>query len=149
MGAKAVRCALVLLFWTAAAALVFRLGPLPLKLAAIFAVAFAYMRCTRCDTSLDHAIFVGVAWLLFNIVAELVIGGVVGHGWYGLIGSPAQQGWRDLLMLTWLMAPAFFARAGAKACASPRPRRVSAFPSTFFRDLPDFFRCRFREWTRG
>ena len=110
MAAKTFRCALVLLFWTAAAALVFYLGPLPLKLAAIFAVAFVYMRCTRCDTSLDHAVFVGVAWLLFNIVAELVIGGIVGRGWYELIGSPAHAALRNLLMITWITAPAMFAK---------------------------------------
>lgn len=104
------RCGLVLLFWTGAAALVFWLGPFPLKLLAIVGVAFAYMRWTRCGGSLDHAIAVGVAWLSFNIVAELVTAKIVGHGWYELIGSPAHATLRMLLMVAWLGAPAVFAR---------------------------------------
>jgi hypothetical protein len=113
MTAKVARMALVVLFWSVAAMLVLRAGAAPLKVVVIVAVAFAYMRLTARSATLDHAVAVGVAWLLFDIVAELVTATVVGHGWYELIGSPAQERMRDLVMVTWLAAPAIFARARA------------------------------------
>ena len=110
MEAKAIRCALVILFWTAAAALVLSLSSPVLKIVAVIAVAFAYTRLTLRHASLEHALGVGVAWLLFNVIAELTVGRVLGHGWYELIGSPANAVLRNLLMITWIAAPAVFAR---------------------------------------
>jgi hypothetical protein len=117
---KVARGAMVLLFWVAAALLVFAAHQLldrissvaaaTVKVMAIVGVAFAYMRLTARETTLDHALFVGIAWLLFDIVAELATTSMVGRGWYQLIGSPAKASLRDLLMVTWITAPAIFAR---------------------------------------
>ena len=82
----------------------------PLKIAVVVAVAFAYMRLAAPVATLDHAIAVGVAWLAFNIAAELITAAVIGHSWYELIGSPQHEAWRNSLMLAWLAAPATFAR---------------------------------------
>jgi hypothetical protein len=111
---------MVLLFWGVAALLVLEthrtLGETSIvmastsKVIAIVVVAFAYMRLVPREPTLDHALSVGVAWLFFDIVAEMTTARVVGHGWYELIGSPAVGWLRNLIMVTWIGAPALFAR---------------------------------------
>ena len=80
-----------------------------LKAAAIVAVAFAYMRLTARKATLDHALFVGVTWLVFSIVAELLFTRRLGHSWFELLGSP-DSALRNILMFAWIGAPALFAR---------------------------------------
>jgi hypothetical protein len=120
MEAKAIRGTAVLLFWTTAALLVLAVhrtldtssptAATAAKVIAIIGVAFAYVRLTAREVSLDHALAVGVAWLAFNIACEVTAAAVAGHGWYELIGLPSNPAVRNLLMITWLAAPAMFAR---------------------------------------
>jgi pheromone shutdown protein TraB len=121
MNAKAVRGAMVLLFWIAAALLVLAahrvldpnsaVAAATVKVVAIVGVAFVYMRVTARELTLDHALSVGVAWLLFNVVAELLTAKVLGHGWFELIGAPSSPWLRNLLMIAWIGAPAVFSRS--------------------------------------
>ena len=77
----------------------------------ILAAAFAFMR-VRPDTCLDHALLVGVSWLLLSIGAELVVAAQLHHGWYELLGSPVTPGLRGVQFVAWLVGPALFARVG-------------------------------------
>ena len=117
---RVARAAVVILFWGVAALLVLEahrhldtrsaVAGASVKIAAIVVTAWAYMRLTAREVTLDHALAVGVAWLFFDIVAELTTAAIIKHGWYELMGSPAIGWLRNLLMLTWLSAPALFAR---------------------------------------
>ena len=80
------------------------------KLCAIFVAAYAYMRLTAREAAVDHALFVGVAWLSLGIVAEVVMAATAGHGWFDLLGSPQKPLLRDVLLFAWIVAPALFAR---------------------------------------
>lgn len=121
---KLARAAMVMLFWIAAALLVLAahqmldpIAPLAsaaVKVVAIVGAAFAYMRLSAYQATLDHALSVGVAWLLFNVIAELLTARVVGHGWFELIGSPSSPWLRNLLMIAWIASPAIFARIRAE-----------------------------------
>ena len=104
------QAAFVVLFWIVAAIPVLAAPSEAVKLVAIVGAAFAYMRLAAREATLHHALTVGITWLLFDIVVELVAASVVGHGWYELIGSPAKPLLRDLQMVTWIIAPAIFAR---------------------------------------
>src|SRR5213596_261218 len=107
----------VLLFWAVAAALVFwadralssPAGGVTVKTAAIVLVAFAYMRLTAREATLDHALFVGVTWLLLTIAAELLATRHFGRSWFELLGSP-NSALRNILLFAWIGAPALFAR---------------------------------------
>lgn len=107
----------VLLYWVVAAALVLGadrvlISPaarVTLKAAAIIATAFAYMRLTAREATLDHALFAGVTWLVLSIVAELLLTRHFGRGWFDLLGSP-DSALRNILMFAWIGAPALFAR---------------------------------------
>jgi hypothetical protein len=117
------RALLAFLFWIAAAVLV---AACHLELdaqsaatcavatiAAIVLVAFAYMHfCARC-AGVDHALGVGIAWLVLAIVAEIAIGGRLGHGWYELLGTPAHPLLRNVSLFVWVFAPALAARRPA------------------------------------
>ncbi len=117
----AARGAMVVLFWIAAALMVFSAhqvvepmsaaAGVTLKIVAIVAVAFAYVRVAARTATLEHALGVGVAWLALDIVAEVVTASMVGHSWFELIGSPAKPALRDLMLVTWIVAPAIFARS--------------------------------------
>ena len=107
----------VLFFWAVAAALVFwadrtlsspRVG-VAVKTLAIVLVAFAYMRLTAREATLDHALFVGVTWLLLTIGAELLVTQHFGRSWFELLGSP-DSALRNILLFAWIGAPALFAR---------------------------------------
>src|SRR5437016_4011456 len=105
----------VLLYWAMAAVLVLwadralssPVAGVGVKTAAIILVAFAYMRLTARKATLDHALFVGVTWLLLSIVAELLLTRRFGHNWFELLGSP-DSALRNVLMFAWIGAPALF-----------------------------------------
>jgi len=80
------------------------------KVIAIAAVAFVYARLLR-HVTLDRALATGFAWIALSIVTEVVVASYVGHGWYRLLGSPAHEGPRTLVMIAWVAAPAVFANA--------------------------------------
>jgi hypothetical protein len=77
------------------------------KAAIIVAVAFAYM--TRRHT-LYHALAIGATWLVLAVVVELAMSMHLHHAWSELLGSPAHPAVRIMLLLTWVAAPALFAR---------------------------------------
>ncbi|MCU1347616.1 MAG: hypothetical protein JWO56_646 [Acidobacteria bacterium] len=112
----AARMALVVLFWGAAALLVVSTQPLiegfstAAKVGAIVVAAWAYMRFAARNARIDHALYVGLAWLTLDIVAEIATTSTLGRGWFELIGSPARPLLRDLLLGTWIGAPALFSR---------------------------------------
>ena len=107
----------VLLYWAMAAVLVIWTDrtiseppvAIGVKTLAIILVAFAYMRLTARKATLDHALFVGVTWLLLTIIAELVVTRHFGRSWFELLGSPTSA-LRNILMFAWIGAPALFAR---------------------------------------
>jgi hypothetical protein len=107
----------VLLYWAIAAVLVLAadralLSPaarVGIKAGAIILTAFAYMRLTARDATLDHALFAGVTWLVLSIAAELLLTRHFGRGWFDLLGSP-DSALRNILMFAWIGAPAIFAR---------------------------------------
>jgi hypothetical protein len=107
----------VFLYWTIGAALVLGVdrtlvspaARVAVNSAVILVTAFAYMRLTARDPSLDHALFTGVTWLILSIVAELLLSRHLGRGWFDLLGSP-DSALRNILMFAWIGAPALFAR---------------------------------------
>lgn len=107
----------VLLYWGMAAVLVFGVDrtlaspgtAVAVKTAAIILVALAYMRLTARKATLDHALFVGVTWLLLSIIAELLLSRHLHRSWFDLLGSP-DSALRNVLMFAWIGAPALFAR---------------------------------------
>lgn len=104
------KCAIfVVLFWAAAAALVLASHSEAVKIGAIVIVAFSYIRVMR-EATLEHAFLVGVAWLVFAIVAEVFEAFTTGRGWFDLLGSPAHPLLRVALLLAWIGAPALFVR---------------------------------------
>ncbi len=86
------------------------LGSALFKVAVILLTAFIYIELTARTATVDHALLVGASWVMLAIVAEVVIASNVHHGWYELIGSPAHPLLRDLVLFTWIGAPALFAR---------------------------------------
>jgi hypothetical protein len=110
---------LVFLFWLGASVLVAtshrRLDALSgpgsaiAAMSAIVAAAYAYTRsCARC-AGLDHALGVGLAWLVLAIVTEIAVSSRLGHGWYALIGTPDRPLLRNIFLFVWIFAPALFA----------------------------------------
>jgi hypothetical protein len=73
-----------------------------------------YVRLTARHCTMDHALLVGLVWLLLDIGAEIVTSRHLGKGWFDLIGTPRQPALRDLLLLTWIAAPALFATCPSK-----------------------------------
>ncbi|HEY3056554.1 MAG TPA: hypothetical protein VGK31_11550 [Thermoanaerobaculia bacterium] len=115
--------ALIVSFWAVAALMVIAahqvIGPMSqhvsiaVQLAAIVCAGFAYMALTAREATVDHALLVGSLWLLFSIIAEMIITAHFGHAWFELIGPPTKPVYRCLLMFGWVAAPALFARARA------------------------------------
>ncbi|HVR39692.1 MAG TPA: hypothetical protein VMU84_11400 [Thermoanaerobaculia bacterium] len=111
--------ALVLLFWLIAALLVMgvnsalvRVTPgaaAVVKIAAIVSAAFGYMRLTARNATVDHALLVGLVWLLLDVGAEIAVAR------FALLGTPARPAMRDVLLLAWIIAPALFARSASDA----------------------------------
>ena len=123
-----IRAAWMLLFWIVAAVLVVTLPTalgltspvvaLGAKVAIIVAVACAYVKVSRHPASLDGALMVGAAWLLFDVIAELVVSTRMGRSWFELIGSPAAPALRTCLLLAWVAAPALFVRRDGATSSS-------------------------------
>jgi hypothetical protein len=84
-----------------------------LKAIAILASGFVYMRLLARDATVEHALLVGATWLLLDIGAEIAIASTFGTHWYLLLGSPAYPIFRDVLLVSWVAAPAVFARGGS------------------------------------
>ena len=114
------RGALVVFFWALAATIAIAAhasldsmttaGAVVVKIAAIVLVAWMYVRLTARNCTVDHALLVGITWLLLDIGAEIATTTYLGRGWFDLIGPPAKHAIRDVLLLTWTAAPALFAR---------------------------------------
>ena len=118
------RGALVVLFWILAAAPVvgahtlfdgmMPAGAVAVKIAAIVGAAWLYTRLCARDCTVDSALLVGITWLMLDIAAEIATTRYLGRGWFDLIGAPEKTALRDLLLLTWVIAPALFARMPAQ-----------------------------------
>jgi hypothetical protein len=115
----AATAALVTLFWILAAAGVAAVhreidprspsGGAAASIAIVVIGAYCYTRfCERRGTS--HALGVGIAWLMFGIVTEIAVTMRLGHGWYGVLGSPDRPLLRNIFLFVWIFAPAIFAR---------------------------------------
>jgi hypothetical protein len=85
-------------------------GALLAKVAVILLVAFAYMRVGVRHAAFEHALFAGIVWASLSLLAEMVMAIRVHHAWGALIGSPAHDVLRNVLLLAWIAAPAIFAR---------------------------------------
>jgi hypothetical protein len=106
--------------WIAAALLV---GAVNLELAssplaavvvevlAILIMAAAYTKVAAPEATLDHALFVGTAWVLLAIATELIMTAESGRQWFALLGRPQNGGLRCVLLIAWLIAPALFVRS--------------------------------------
>jgi hypothetical protein len=110
----------VLLVWAAAAAAVISVhlaldsvtewGAVAVKVATIVIAGWLYVRLTAHRCTIEHALLVGLVWLMLDVGAEIMTSRHLGTGWFDLIGSPLRPAFRDLLLLTWIVAPAFFVR---------------------------------------
>jgi len=112
--------ALVTLFWIVAAAGVGavhrQIDPLSssggavASIAVIVVTAWCYSRfCARC-AGISHALGVGIAWLVLGIAAEIAVTMRLGHGWYGVLGTPDHPLLRNIYLFVWIFAPAIFAQ---------------------------------------
>jgi hypothetical protein len=115
--------AAALIFWVAAALLIVMvhgfLEPISpaasfiVKILAILAISFAYMRLTRREVTIDEALFVGVGWAALAMITEVAASTHLGRGWFALIGSPAHDALRIVTLFAWIATPALFARRRA------------------------------------
>jgi hypothetical protein len=115
-----VTTALVVLFWVIAAIVVVAIhgaldsisfaGSVAVKIGAIAVVAYLYVKLTARHCTVDHALLVGIAWLVLDIAAEIATASHLGKGWFALTGTPMKPAVRDVLLLAWVAAPALFAR---------------------------------------
>ena len=96
-----------MLAWLLAAVVVAIVPFAAAKVAVIVAVAFAYM--TRRAT-LHHALAAGATWLVLAVVVEMAMSAHLHRAWYELLGPPTHPAMRLLLLVTWVAAPALFAR---------------------------------------
>jgi len=113
----------VVLFWAIAAVLVAVAhltldrvtpwGSAAVEIGSLIFVAYCYMRFAGRAATIDHAMLVGVIWLLLAIIAEIVIGAQVHHGWFGILGSPERPMLRNTFLFVWIFAPSLFARRQA------------------------------------
>ena len=115
------RAALVIIFWSVAAALVTFVhqrvdvtSPVASaagKVGVIVLIAAAYIRLNAAQSTLDHALLVGTTWVLLDISAEITATATTGRQWFALIGSPTNGGLRCMLLIAWIIAPALFIRS--------------------------------------
>ncbi len=107
--------------WALAAGLVAGVGPavaadsgaraaLLFKLTVILAVSGSLATGPLRRRGLEPTLWTGLAWLALTIVAEVATALLVRHGWCELLGNPDVPWMRNVLMLTWLAAPALFTR---------------------------------------
>jgi hypothetical protein len=80
------------------------------KVAVIIITAFAYMTLGVRRATLDHALAVGVVWLVLGVIVEVATSAHIHHAWFELLGSPAHPVIRNVLLVAWVAAPALFAR---------------------------------------
>jgi len=115
------KCAIfAVLLWVVAAVLVlaanYEIEPISpaldaaAKVGAVVLVAWAYVRLCAPHATLEHALGVGSAWLVFAVVVEIFEASTTGRGWFDLIGSPAHPVIRAVLLIAWVGAPALFVR---------------------------------------
>lgn len=99
------RALYVLLAWLVAAAIVIAAdGILPLQVGVIVLGGLGYTRFTARHASVQHGLGVGVAWATLAILAELFLHLPL------LGGAAAHPAFRNLLLLTWIAAPALISR---------------------------------------
>lgn len=111
--------ALVVLFWVIAAtpfvALHVRSQSMPpdaaacIKVGAIIVAAFCYTRWGARACTVDQALLVGITWLLLDIGADLAATRYLGSN-VEFIGDTTTPILRDIVLITWIVAPALFAR---------------------------------------
>lgn len=77
-------------------------------IAVIVGAAFGYMRLAARDATVDHALVVGIVWLLLAVVSEIALASDA------LLGSPERPVIRNLFLFVWIFSPALFARRGAR-----------------------------------
>jgi hypothetical protein len=117
------KCAMcIVVSWMAAAALVLAANTWveprsatvdgAVKVAALVLAGFGYMRVMR-ESTLQHALLVGSAWLSLAVVVEVFEASAKGRGWFDLIGSPSHPVIRTVLLIAWVGAPALFVRREA------------------------------------
>jgi hypothetical protein len=82
-----------------------------IEVVAILIMAAAYIKIAAPEATLDHALFVGTAWVLLAIATELIMTARSGRQWSALLGTPANGGLRCVLLIAWLIAPAVFVRS--------------------------------------
>jgi hypothetical protein len=114
------RAVMAVAFWSIAALLVALVhqkldanspvASVALEVSTIVAMAAVYIRIVSPEATLDHALFVGTAWVLLAISAEIIMTASSGRQWFALLGSPAHGGLRCVLLIAWLIAPALFVR---------------------------------------
>lgn len=80
------------------------------EIAVILLCAGGYMRFCAPRAGAGHALGVGIAWLTFGIITEIVVTMRLGHGWYAILGSPQRPLLRNVFLFVWIFAPALFAR---------------------------------------
>lgn len=110
--------ALVVLFWLASAVLVIAAhmelrstaACATVTVAVLLLAAYGYTRVVAQQSGVTHGMAVGIAWLVFSILAEIALTARVGHGWFYLLGSPEQPLLRNIDLFVWIFAPALFAR---------------------------------------
>ena len=112
---------LVVLFWAVAALLVASVhrtidpispgGNAMAKIGILILIAFAYIKLTAREATIDHALFVGLVWVVLTIAAEMTITTITGRGWFLLLGSPSNSALRYLMLFAWVSAPALFTHA--------------------------------------
>src|SRR2546423_1663251 len=116
------KCAIfAVLLWAAAAVLVlaanYEIEPISpaldsaAKVGAIVLAAWAYVRLCAPHATIEHAVAVGVVWLVCAIVVEIFEASTTGRCWFDLIGSPAHPVIRAVLLVAWVGAPTLFVRA--------------------------------------
>jgi hypothetical protein len=101
----------VVLSWILTAAVVSRVAHTALTHVVVVSLAaLIASRLVVRNGSVDRAIAVGLAWLLFSIAAEVAMTLSLGHGWFVLFGAPAAGAGRDLVAAAWVGGPALFTR---------------------------------------
>jgi hypothetical protein len=112
---------LMILFWAVAAVLVtiahrtinpsYPIDAVLAKICAIGLAAFGYFKFTAREATINHALMVGMAWIVMSIATEITATILGGRGWFALLGTPVDPVLRDILLFVWVGAPALFVRA--------------------------------------
>ena len=115
----AIAVASVVAFWSAAAVVLIEvqrmLGTSPgwalvVKIAVVFAAAFAFMHVSGREATLEESLLAGIAWATLSIATEMFAVTHLGADWHPLLGPVGNAAYRNILLLTWIGAPALFAQ---------------------------------------